>query len=119
MAAQMGLQIIAASIASGQSLSAQVDIGPYLLKGILLPSGWTAASLTFQVSFDGGATWFEHYSYAGSETVFGQAAGVGEYIALDPTLWGGVVSLKIRSGTQAAPVAQASLASLQLICRTN
>ena len=115
MAAQMGVSLISVTIASGQSLSAQVDLGANVLTGIYLPSGWTAANLTFQVSPDGGTTWFEHYSYAGSETIYGLSGGAGFYVAIDPTLWKGIYSLKVRSGTVASPVVQSSSVALQLV----
>jgi hypothetical protein len=119
MAAQMGLSLVPVSIAAGQSVSPQVDIGPGKLVGIYFPAGWTAAAPTFQVSPDGGATWYEHYSYTGSETVFGSGGSTALYLAVDPTLWNGVVSLKVRSGTPGAPVNQVSAANLLLACKVN
>lgn len=116
MAAQMGRSLIPVTIASGQSLSPQIDIGPYKLVGIYLPATWTAANMTFQVSPDGGATWYEHYLYNGVETLVGNSAGAGVFLAIDPTILGGVVSLKLRSGSLASPVVQASAVTLQLSC---
>jgi hypothetical protein len=119
MAAQMGLSLIPVTIAAGQSLSPQVDIGPGQLVGIYIPASWTVASPTFQVSPDGGVTWYEHISYTGSPTVFGYDSGVAAYLAVDPTLWQGALSLKIRSGVVGAPVAQVSTVTLQLACKVN
>lgn len=108
---------IPAVIAAGQSLSGEVDIGSaYTLVGIWMPAAWTAASLTFQVSPDGGTTWLEHYNAAGIETIVTVAAG--QYVALDPALWRGVSALKIRSGTSASPVNQVAQATLNLVTRT-
>ena len=117
MPAQLGLSFLPVTIAAGQSLSPQIDIGPGKLAGIVVPANWTAASLTFQVSPDGGTTWFEHYSSAGSETIFTAAAG--DYLAVDQTLWQGVVSLKLRSGTVGTPVNQTNSAVLQLAVKLN
>jgi len=117
MAAQMGLTLIPAPIAAGQSLSAQVDIGAGKLAGIYFPANWTTAAPTFQVSPDGGATWYEHFSYNGSETVFGYDSGAAAYLAVDQTLWQGVVSLKVRSGTAATPINQAGTVTLQLVLK--
>lgn len=115
MAAQMGLTFLQATIAAGQSISGQIDIGPYQIVGIYIPATWTgSATQTFQVSYDGGSTWFEHYSYSGSETVFGAISGTATYLAIDPTLWRGVASLKIRSGTPASPVNQSGSVTLTL-----
>ena len=115
MAAQIGKSLQTVTIAAGQSLSPQADIAPGTLVGLYLPANWTAASLTFQVSPDGGATWFEHYAYSGSETVYGGAPSNGSFVAIDPVLWRGVVSLKIRSGTAASPVSQTNDAAIRLI----
>jgi len=104
------------TIAAGASLSPEVDIGEWTLVGIWMPASWVSAALTFQVSFDGGATWLEHYSSAGVETTLTVAAG--QYIGVDPLLWRGVSAIKIRSGTLAAAVAQTSAATLNLIVRT-
>jgi hypothetical protein len=115
MAAQIGISVIPAVIAAGGSLSPEVDLGAQTLVGIAMPASWVAASLTFQVSVDGGATWNEHYSSAGAETTFTVAAG--QYIAVDPTLWRGVNAVKARSGTSASPVTQTGGATLNLVCK--
>jgi hypothetical protein len=115
MAAQIGLSIIQAAIAAGQSLSSEVDLGAQTLVGIAMPATWVAASLTFQFSVDGGTTWIEAYSSAGVETTFTVAAG--QYIQIDPTTLRGVNALKVRSGTSASPVVQTGGASLSLIAK--
>ena len=115
MAAQIGLTIIPATIAAGQSLSPEVDTGAQTLVGIAMPASWVAALLTFQVSVDGGVTWNEMYASTGVEVEFAVAGG--QYIAVDPTLWRGVNAVKIRSGTAASPVVQTSAAALLLVCK--
>ena len=113
MAAQMGLSTITATIASGQSLSGQTDIGPGVLVGLIVPSGWTAANITFQVSADGGATWGNLFSYLGTE--FTVVSVVGEFMAIDPTLLRGARSLKVRSGTSASAVTQTNPVNVTLV----
>lgn len=115
MAAQMGVFTQTATIGTGASLSQQIDLGAMTLVGIVMPASWTAAGLTFQVSADGGVTWVEHYGSSGTETTFTVAAS--QYIAIDPTLWRGVYSLKVRSGTAASPVNQTGGAALTLITK--
>ena len=104
------------TIAAGQSLSPEIDLGQWTLVGIWMPAAWTAAGLSFQTSLDGGITWVEHTSSAGTATLFTVAAG--QYIAVDPALWRGVNALKLRSGTISSPVVQASNATLNLVART-
>jgi hypothetical protein len=110
---------IAASIASGQNLSAEIDIGSKSLVGILVPANWTTAGLSFQVSPDGGATWAELTTVAGSPYAIGSLTGgsLAYYVAVDPTTLRGAQAIKIRSGTQASPVAQANTVALQLVTR--
>ena len=104
------------TIAAGQSLSPEIDLGQWTLVGIWMPAGWTAAGLSFQTSLDGGATWLEHTTSAGTATLFNVAAG--QYVAVDPALFRGVNALKLRSGTLGTPVAQVSNATINLIART-
>ena len=113
MAAQIGLSTIPAVIAPGASLTNQIDIGPGILVGLVIPSGWTSASVTFQASTDGGATWAELYTYAGAELTL--TATAGTFLAIDPTQWKGVRSIKLRSGTAASPVNQTSGATVTLV----
>jgi hypothetical protein len=110
---------IAATITSGQSLSAEVDIGTKSLVGLLIPTNWTTAGLSFQVSPDGGTTWGELTTVAGTPYAIGSLTGgtLAYFVAVDPTTLRGALALKIRSGTQAAPVAQSNTVNLQLITR--
>ena len=110
---------IAASIASGQSLSAEVDIGSKSLVGLLVPANWTTAGISIQVSPDGGTTWAELTTVAGTPYAIGSLTGgtLAYFVAIDPTTIRGAQALKIRSGTQAAPVNQTNTVALQLITR--
>jgi hypothetical protein len=58
MAEQIGLATTAVLISSGTALSAAVPLGAKQLVGIAMPAAWDAAALTFQVSVDGGTTFF-------------------------------------------------------------
>ena len=100
------------TIANGTSLSPEVDIGNKLLVGIAMPALWTAAAVTFQASFDGGVTWLNMQS-ASAELNY--TAAQGQYICVDPSLWRGVVALKVRSGTAGTPVNQGQNSTLTLI----
>ena len=113
MASQIGLNTVQAAIAASGNLSSQVDIGPGRLVGLIVPSAWTAANITFQVSADGGATWNNLFTYLGAE--FTVVSVVGQFNAIDPTLLKGVVSIKVRSGTSGSPVTQTSAVSVTLV----
>lgn len=112
MAAQMGLSVIPGSIASGQSLSPEVDLGAQYLVGLYVPSNWTSANITFQVSPDG-VNWGNMFSYLGAEVTF--VAVAGQFLAVDPTLWKGARAIKVRSGTSGSPVNQSATVALQLV----
>ncbi len=113
------IDVITTAIAAGQSLSAEVDIGAKSLVGLLIPANWTTAGLSLQVSVDGGTTWGELTTVAGTPYAIGSLTGgtLAYYVAIDPTTLVGAQALKIRSGTQASPVNQANLVTLQLITR--
>lgn len=92
-------------IANGQSLSPEVDVGPKTLVGIITPSTWAAAGISFQASPDGGTTWLELLDQ--TATAIGVSSITGaQFIAIDPTKLKGVTALKVRSGTSGTPVAQ-------------
>src|SRR5579862_8527110 len=110
---------ISASIASGQSSSAEVDIGGKSLVGIQIPANWTTAGLSFQASIDGGTTWGEVTTVAGTPYAVGSLTGgtLTYFVAIDPTTLRGAQAIRIRSGTQASPVNQANAVSLTLVTR--
>lgn len=95
-----------AKILSGASLSGSIDLIGFLLAGIQMPTGWTAASITFQASVDG-TTFQDVYDTEGNEyTIASAGAAASRFIALDPRDFAGVRFLKIRSGSSAAAVNQ-------------
>jgi hypothetical protein len=103
-----------ATIAAGASLSGVVSLTEHSLHGILLPSVWTTANLTFQASVDG-TNFFEMYDDAGNEITVTAAAA--RYCALDPTRWRAINCLIVRSGTSATPVNQVAAAAIILNTR--
>lgn len=105
---------VTATIAGGQSLSSAVNLGGLRLFGIVMPSAWTAAGLTFQMSPDG-ANWFNIYDANGNE--LSASAAASRYIALDPVNFAPVAWIKMRSGTSATPVNQGQEGGLTLILR--
>jgi len=106
-----------ATIANGTSLSNGVLIGDMALCGLLMSAAWTAASLSFQISFDDGVTWNDLYSDAGVEQVLVVTAPAGKYLALDPSQFAGITMIKIRSGVTGVPVNQGADRVLTLVSR--
>jgi len=90
-------------IASGQSLSAAINLGGRIPCGFFIPAAWTAAGLTFQGSPDG-VTFVDVWDATAEVTV---AAVVSRYVSADPLKFYGLNYIKVRSGTGASAVSQA------------
>ena len=106
------------TIANGASLSSAFSLGDKQLVGLIISAAWTAADLTFQASEDGGTTWLNVFDQAGVELKIATAGVVaGQRVSLDPTPFIGIDMIKIRSGTNAAPVAQGAARTLTVISR--
>jgi hypothetical protein len=114
------VDLITGQIAAGAALSAEIDIGPKSLVGLVLPANWTAAAggISFQVSVDGGTTWNElTVGTTGAAYSLAFTAAGAAYLAVDPQLLRGVQAIKIRSGTAGAPVNQTNTVVLNLVTR--
>lgn len=94
------------TIASGSSLSAVIEANSRPLLAFVIPSGWTDADLTFQVSLDG-LTYAELIGEDGNAITLEARAGQVTRLA-DPSQWEGWPYLKVRSGTSGSPVTQAA-----------
>lgn len=94
------------TITSGGSLSAAVPLDSRPILAIVIPSGWTDADLTFQVSLDG-ATYYELIGEDGNAVTLEARAGQVTRLS-DPGQWEGWDYIKVRSGTSGSPVAQAA-----------
>lgn len=101
------------TIPSGASMTSEFTLHGKTLVGIVTPPTWSATELTFQVSIDG-TTFVDLYSDT-AEVV--AAAAPSRYIALNPAAWCGVVAVKIRAGTTAAPITQAQQQTLTVSVR--
>jgi hypothetical protein len=108
---------ITATIANGQSLSGAVALGGQLMAGVGVPASaeWTDAELTFQVSVDGGVTFYNLWQY-GAEYVLSIPTGRTDrtFFDLPPIDFAAFSHIKLRSGTAATPVAQGAARALQI-----
>lgn len=94
-------------ISEDTSLSLAVELGGHSVERIIMPAAWTAGDLTFQVSDDGGANFYNLYWDWGPELVVD--AAVATTIELSPFVkLSNIDQLKVRSGTAAVPVVQAA-----------
>ncbi|MDR3495351.1 MAG: hypothetical protein P4L82_12190 [Ancalomicrobiaceae bacterium] len=85
-------------------LSGALDLGALRALRIIMPAAWTAAALTFQTSADG-TVYSNLYDETGNEVSYTPVAAAAMRLPISD--WLGVRFLKIRSGPNAAPVAQA------------
>jgi len=104
--------VVEVAIANGQALSAAADLQIVRLHRINMPAGWTAATITFQVS-DDGEEWADLYLATDEYEV--TAAAANRSIVVDQALFFGVRWLKVRSGTAAAAVNQGAERILKLV----
>lgn len=96
------------------ALSAGVDVSTRTPVAMVLPSGWTAATITFQASFNG-ATFSNMYESDGTE--LSSTVAASQHVVLDPVNFAGVKWLKLRSGTLATPVEQTDDRAIEVITR--
>jgi hypothetical protein len=102
-----------ATIAASASLSGAVLLPPgYRVAAIVMPSAWTAADLTFQLSHDG-TTYTNAYEDDGTEVTVTAAAS--RYILIPSETLAPAIRLKIRSGTSDTPVTQAAARELTVV----
>lgn len=100
-----------AVISIGTSLSAEIILGGNVFVGLYMPATWTAAAITYSVSFDG-ATFHDMFK-DGSE--YTTSAGAGQYIPIAYQDFMGVRRIRLRSGTSGAPVNQGGERSIQMV----
>lgn len=111
-----------ALIASGESISGSIDMSAFAVNkdsfrlfGIIIPTTWNAASLTFQGSIDDGDTWHEMLDATG--VAHSVTAVAGAWHTLDPAIFSSVPMVKVRSGTATSPVTQDADRDLYLVLR--
>jgi hypothetical protein len=102
------------TIAINQSLSGAVQVDGKLV-GIILPTGWTAAAVTFLGATTLGGTYAPIYDAGVERTIASADAVAGRMILLPLSDWLGVKFLKIRSGTAATAVAQVAQCEITIL----
>jgi len=106
----------AATIAATASLSGAIALSSAFPVGLLVPTGWTTANVTFQGSIDGGTTYSSARTSGGSEVTV-NVTTAGDIYSLNPLDFAAYTHLKIRSGIAATPVTQAASISLSFVTR--
>ena len=108
------------TIANGESLSGAASFGNNrALVGVITPSTWTAAAITFKVSMDD-STYYPLMDAAGVEVIIPSASiatGASWAFALDPLDFIPWKYVKLQSGTNASAANQAGARSLIVVFR--
>ena len=101
------------TILSGASLSNALNLDSRNMFGILMPTGWDAAAITFRGSYDG-TNFYDLYDDTGTEINFVVAAS--RYVLVSfPAKFFGLKKLIVRSGTTGAAVNQTANRAIGLI----
>ncbi len=114
MAVSEQLLTTTVTIANGASLSGAADLDQYTLAAVVLPGTWTAAALTFQVTYDG-TNYFDLSDKDGEVSISSTVAVASKAIALEPYKFLRVAGVKVRSGTSGTPVNQGGARILTLV----
>ncbi len=109
--------VVPVTISSGAALSSSVNLGGRTLVGIMMPTAWTAANLTFKASIDRGSNFYDCYDDAATEIIVQAAAS--RYLAVPPTDFLGMMYIQVRSGTTGTPVNQGADRELNLVLHEN
>lgn len=91
------LVFAAATIASGQTVSAAIPTAGLSLCGVQLPAAFTGTTLTFQGSVDG--TTYQVIKSTTSGTSLSYTVAQGTFAAIDPTPFYGLSYIKLVSGS--------------------
>lgn len=109
--------VVTATVASGASQSGELNVGDWTYAGLVMPSEWTTADITFLVSNKSGGTFVPLYDDAGIEVTVkasqGTAVGLANAaLALAPWRY-----VKLRSGTSASAVNQAGDRTIEVVLK--
>lgn len=114
MAVSEQLLTTTVTIANGASLSDAADLNQYTLAAVVLPSTWTTAGMTFQVTYDG-SNYFDLSDEDGEVALSSSVVVASKAIALEPYKFLRVAGLKVRSGTSASAVNQGGDRTITLV----
>lgn len=107
------------SIAFSASLSGELNAEGLCLSGVIMPSEWTTANLTFQASNASGGTYRSVYDNGGTEVnITASAARTIVFTAADKEALEPLQYLKFRSGTAGTAVRQSGDRTLIALLRS-
>jgi len=110
-----------ATIASGESLSTEINLGEdyqvgiYQVLGVQMPAAWTTAAISFSVSADGET--FSPLYWNGNlyEIASNAGSAAGKAVSLEPSAFAGWPYVKILSGKHGSAVNQGAERTISIM----
>jgi hypothetical protein len=91
------VQYLSVTIANNAQVSSAVDLGGYVLSGLILPATFTSTAITFQMGNETQGTYFDIYD--STNTQLSMTVTQGRSYLFQPSDFVGVRYLKIKSGS--------------------
>ena len=107
------VEYVTATISSGSALSDEINLKGKALVGLIMPSAWTTANITFQAGYGSSPTYNDVYDQDGGEITI--IAAASQQIMIDPSFSLALEDVKVRSGTTGTPVNQGADREVVLI----
>ena len=101
------------NIASGASVSNAISLGKARVLGVVIPSNFDGEKISFQVSFDNGATFVSLVDNLGDDHYIDTKAG--SFTPVDQAVFASVTLVKILSGVSETPVNVSVDTTFQLV----
>ena len=105
------INLLSATIASGQSLSNAVFFDQSAVVGLYIPTGTSITAATFQLSADG-STFYNVVEDDGTE--YQAIVAAGQYVPLTLNNFLGGRYMKVRAGTTSSPSSQSTATIFQV-----
>lgn len=107
--------VIPLTIAAGESQTAALDITPFEIMQLQMPTDWTAANITVLTCSTKDGTFQPLYDDAGNEVTIQSAASRNISLDINMLKLASASWIKFRSGTAGTPVNQAAAREIKLI----
>jgi len=106
------------TISNATSLSGAVSVGHMAIAGVIVPSAWTAAAITFQAVLADGTTYGNVFDETAEVSIASGSVAANNVVMLSQAArekLRGLNSVKLRSGTSGTPVNQGADRTIRLI----
>ena len=110
-------ELVTGTIASAGTQSSAINTGPHRIAGLIMPAGWDAANITFQMTPDG-TNWYDVYNDAATPAIMTLTGPVAAKYYAFMTVWWALEALgTVRLVASAAQNGGARILTLVLVKR--